>query len=115
MVVYHKHCPDGFGAAWAAYHALVYIGGREVVFYAAAHGDDTAELERIVVGRHVACFDFSFSKEVVKRILATAASFFILDHHKTAVEEHGDEAYAYFDMSHSGAVLRYVSPQHSAL
>lgn len=106
MVVYHKHCPDGYGAAWAAWLALVKHRQKEVLFYAAAHGDDTAELEAMAAGRHVACFDFSFDKAVVKRFHAVAASFFILDHHTSAVIEHDGAAYAHFDMARSGAVLR---------
>lgn len=108
VVVYHRHCPDGFGAAWAAWRALEKEGGkRDVTFFAATHGDDTAELEAKAQGKNVAVFDFSFSKEVTARIMQSASSLVVLDHHLSAQEEHSGTDYACFDMHRSGAPLAW--------
>src|SRR3990167_6229427 len=36
LVLYHAHCPDGFGAAWAAWRAL---GDDGVVYPPVRHGE----------------------------------------------------------------------------
>jgi oligoribonuclease NrnB/cAMP/cGMP phosphodiesterase (DHH superfamily) len=78
LVIYHANCWDGFCAAWIADRAL---GGTES--FAAHYGTPPPE----VSGRELYIVDFSYPREVMRRILSSAAKVVVLDHHKTAEAE----------------------------
>lgn len=108
LIIYHANCLDGFGAAYAAY---AYFSARnvEAEYYPASHGDEPPECD----GREVYIVDFSYKRDVLKRICAVAGKVTILDHHITAQEEldglereHANLTVV-FDMDKSGAVLSW--------
>lgn len=114
LIIYHANCLDGFGAAYAA-HAHYSRRGIEAEFYAASHGDEPPECG----GREVYIVDFSYKRDVLKRICAVAEKVTILDHHITAQEEldglerEHDNLTVVFDMDKSGAVLSWEYFHHS--
>lgn len=108
LVIYHARCPDGFGAALAAW--LYYEGRAE--FRACDHGDvrTVADLPALD-GRAVYILDFSFAPELLREIERRAAKLVMLDHHKSAAEKLTGFAcrcgVVHFDMARSGARLAW--------
>ncbi len=108
LVIYHARCPDGFGAALAAW--LYYEGRAE--FRACDHGDvkTVADLPALE-GRAVYILDFSFPPELLREIEQRAAKLVMLDHHKSAAEKLTGFAcrcgVVHFDMAKSGARLAW--------
>lgn len=104
LLVYHKDCYDGFGAAYACWKAR----GDAVQLVGAAHGP-TCPIDLDVRGRHVVVADFCFPEAVTRRMMAEAASFIVLDHHASAEKELAtvDAANKVFEMKQSGATLAW--------
>lgn len=88
VCVYHAHCADGLGAAWAVHRAL----GDEVEFVAAKYGGDHLDIRLKTlggvsyVGRDVLYVDFSDPLPTLRAMTAEARGVLVLDHHKTAQE-----------------------------
>lgn len=98
LVIYHAHCTDGFGAAYAAWKAF----GENAEYVAMNYDDkrmsDPQAIEQLVKGRLVYVLDFSFPTHVTKQIIQESSMFIWLDHHKTAFENWaGDERELYLD------------------
>jgi len=108
LILYHARCPDGFGAALAAW--LFYEGRAE--FHGLDHGDvkTVADLPALD-GRAVYILDFSFDPELMREIEERAAKLVMLDHHKSAAEKLTGFAcrcgVVHFDMDKSGARLAW--------
>lgn len=109
LILYHgRNCPDGFGAALAAW---LYYGDR-AEYVGLDHGD-VATIDDLppVQGRAVYILDFSFANEVMAAIDERAAKLVMLDHHKSAAEKLTGFAcrcgVVHFDMGKSGARLAW--------
>ena len=109
LVIYHgRKCPDGFGAALAAW--LFYQGRAE--YLPLDHGD-TKSVDELpaLAGRAVYILDFSFSPDIMRGIEERAGKLVMLDHHKSAAEKLSGFAcrcgVVYFDMNKSGARLAW--------
>ena len=109
LILYHgRGCPDGFGAALAAW--LFY--GDRAEYKALDHGDVQSVNDLPPVqGRAVYILDFSFSAEVMTALDERAAKLVMLDHHKSAAEKLTGFAcrcgVVHFDMNKSGARLAW--------
>ncbi|ART47814.1 DHH family phosphoesterase [Acidovorax carolinensis] len=109
LILYHgRNCPDGFGAALAAW--LYY--GDSAQYLGLDHGDvKTVDDLPPVAGRTVYVLDFSFSAEILQAIDQSAAKLVMLDHHKSAAEKLTGFAcrcgVVHFDMSKSGSRLAW--------
>jgi hypothetical protein len=99
LILYHAHCTDGFGAAWAAWKALDSRGE----YVAVNHGEPAPEVR----DRDVVLLDFAYPRAVTLELARAARSVLILDHHKSAAADLGDLPYCRFDMSKSGCVLAW--------
>jgi oligoribonuclease NrnB/cAMP/cGMP phosphodiesterase (DHH superfamily) len=99
LFLYHDKCPDGLGAAAVAQRKL----GARAVYIGCKHHEPPPE----VAGKHVLVADFCFSKDVTQELKKAAASYLVLDHHKSAMTELGDDPNCYFDMNRSGAGLAW--------
>jgi oligoribonuclease NrnB/cAMP/cGMP phosphodiesterase (DHH superfamily) len=104
LCIYHGNCLDGFAAAWAVRHAL----GDEVEFFKGIHNQPPPEVK----DRDVILVDFSYKKQRIEKMLETAASITILDHHITAQQDLSDllssgRIKGAFDMHRSGAMLAW--------
>ncbi len=84
IVIYHDHCADGFGAAWACW-----MRWKDAPQYIAAnYGAPPPD----VAGKHVLIVDFSYKRDVLREMGKSARSVVILDHHKTAQADLADWA-----------------------
>lgn len=123
--IYHGHCADGFGAAWAMHHNMP---NADIEFFAASYDDKEVPNVR---GRIVYMLDFSYKRNVIQYMIQESEIFLMLDHHKSAMvdlagvddqsnrrEEHGkrpntadfrisDGGRIMFDMNRSGALMAW--------
>ncbi len=77
-ILYHGDCPDGFGAAYAAWRRF----GDTAVYRAMHHGEPWKMDE--IAGHDVFILDFSFPPEVLEQIAEIANSAVQIDHHASA-------------------------------
>lgn len=103
VVFYHGLCPDGFGAAFAAWLIL----GETAEYVACQYGMVPPD----VTGKRVYILDFSFEVPVMVRLDQQARELHMLDHHKTARDSlHGFKCRCggiLFDLNRSGARLAW--------
>lgn len=91
IVVYHKNCLDGFGAAFAAWKSGKV---KEVIFCALDYSDRDSWMREWLPKLELNAYDlyildFSFSKDHTSQLIDLCNKFVWLDHHKSAFEEHG--------------------------
>ena len=79
LVIYHGNCADGFSAAWCFWRK--YRDGADYV--AGVYQQEPPD----VSGRDVYLVDFSYKRDVVERMLKSANSVTLIDHHKTAIDD----------------------------
>jgi hypothetical protein len=79
LCIYHGNCADGFGAAWVVWKHFK----GEVDFYPGVYQRPPPD----VTGRDVIVVDFSYKRQVMLDLAASASSVLVLDHHKTAQED----------------------------
>lgn len=111
LVIYHKNCTDGFGAAWAMYDFFENVQGKvydSISYMSADYGDEPPDnIENMCVY----IVDFSYSRNAVLAMAEKAESVTVIDHHKTAKEELENLEHknltVVFDMEKSGAVLAW--------
>jgi len=99
-ILYHGGCPDGFGAAYAAWKKF----GDTAEYIPVKHGRSVPEG---LAGRQLFFVDFSYPQDAMNEIVETAASVTVLDHHlgaKTAVESMPEFV---FDVKRSGATIAW--------
>lgn len=82
IIIYHDHCADGFGAAWACWTKWA----DKPEYSPANYGQTPPD----VAGKHVLIVDFSYKHDVLAAMSKAAASIIVLDHHKTAQAELAD-------------------------
>lgn len=107
LVIYHAKCADGFSAAWVFHHhhQRTVVGRPYPEFVPGRYGYPAPD----VAGRDVYLVDFSFKREVVAAMLASARSVTLIDHHKSAIEDlAGLPGLIHFtDLNRSGATLAW--------
>lgn len=100
LVMYHDHCTDGFGAAFAAWLAL---GEEDTEYLPVNYGQiktmsDLGNLPKNPLHDNTTIYilDFSLPKDVMEILMGMKCNIVWLDHHKTAFEmwtgkyAHGD-------------------------
>lgn len=101
VIIYHGDCPDGFGAAWAAWKKL----GDAATYIAVQH---RTLPPREIEGRDVFTLDYCYPKEIIEReLLPKAKSLTVIDHHPSSIEAVATLPGSVLDMNHSGAVLSW--------
>lgn len=95
VIIYHAHCADGMGAAWAAHCEFPHAE-----LYAASYKKQLSKsFLELITNAVVLIVDFSFDAEAMRAICDKAKYVELLDHHATALQElngfHADN----FDMS----------------
>ncbi len=120
-VLYHAHCPDGFGAAWAAWKRL----GETATYVPVRHGVPPPPLPDCA---RLFLVDFAYPGEQLGRLRKNVPHITILDHHQSAQAALADireqpprfapdqtppGLFALFDLEESGATLtwRYFHPE----
>lgn len=106
VVLYHNNCPDGFGAAWAAWKKF----GNKATYVGV---EDRRALPAGLVGKDIYILDFGYSLDLMKALKQQARSVVAIDHH---ISLRGSTKCAdkyLFDIKHSGALLawKYFHPQ----
>lgn len=106
IIIYHKNCADGFGAAWSAWKKF----GDEADYLPLQHGDAPPDVK----DKHVYILDFSFDRETIKKMIEVSKSFLLLDHHASALKELKglSTSHVHLNMEKSGAMLawEYFNP-----
>ncbi len=117
-VLYHADCPDGFGAAYAAWRRF----GDAATYRTMHHGQPWEMAE--IAGHEAYILDFSFPPEVLEAMAGMARSVVQIDHHASARQPWGErlmkaadggESYRHptlpltllFDLEKSGARLAW--------
>ena len=117
-VLYHADCPDGFGAAYAAWLRF----GDGAAYRPMHHGQPWEMAE--IAGHEVVVVDFSFPPEVLEAMAGRARSVIQIDHHASArqpwldrlvVDADGGERWrhptlpltVHFDLAKSGVRLAW--------
>lgn len=98
-ILYHGGCPDGFGAAWAAWRKF----GDDAEYIPVKHGNPPPELPD---GSQVWIIDFAYDRQTLID-LSQRVTLKVLDHHRTAQADLQGLDFAEFDMQRSGAVLSW--------
>jgi hypothetical protein len=106
LVIYHKSCQDGFGAAWAAWKKF----GAKAEYFAAAHPSFPP---KIIKGREVYMLDFCYSKEGMEYAMKNASRVVVIDHHASQRDAVKLSTERIFKMGNSGSVLafKYFFPE----
>jgi len=99
FVIYHKNCMDGMGSAYAAWKFL----GDNAEYFAASHGNPPPDVKN----KNVVILDFSYKRNILKKMMLEANSLTVIDHHISAFNDLKDLPGMIFDMKHSGAVLSW--------
>lgn len=101
LIIYHAHCTDGFGAAYAAWCKFGDMADYLPMNYGDPEHSDVDVLQGKIGtpdNRQVYVLDFSFPIDTTKWLIKNSAFFVWLDHHKTAFEMWaGDEREIYLD------------------
>jgi len=108
ICIYHGNCADGFGSAFAVYKKF----GHQCAYYPGKYGEEPPYT--LMHDCDVVIVDFSYKKEVMKKIIEIAKSVTVLDHHVTAqadleelFEDSNYKISGIFDMERSGAVITW--------
>jgi oligoribonuclease NrnB/cAMP/cGMP phosphodiesterase (DHH superfamily) len=105
-ILYHGNCPDGCGAATAAWIKL----GDDAEYVPVSYGKPLPEMD---AGSKVFIVDFSYPRQQLLSLAKRMNRVVVLDHHATAqqdlagLELPGEDSEIQFDMSKSGAVLAW--------
>lgn len=105
-VLYHADCPDGFGAAWAAWRKF----GDSALYLPVRHNDPPPEEAN---GKAVYMVDFCYDEKVTKAVTASVKDLVVVDHHISRKEIVKSLPGGVYSSSHSGAVLswKYFHPE----
>jgi len=113
IVLYHGHCLDGFGAAYAAWEYY-----RDAADYVPVSYNKLPPYS-LLANKRVYIVDFSYPAEIIHKIAGIANDVIILDHHESAQKElleflptdmtmrPYEKVYAEFDMNRSGAMITW--------
>lgn len=106
VVLYHKSCADGFGAAWAAYKHF----GQEAEYIGVAYQTPPPSG---LSDKEIYILDFGYSKEIIEELLRYNKRVTVIDHHITFEKSAALTKDYLFDVGHSGAVLawKYFHPE----
>lgn len=106
-VLYHANCPDGFGAALAAW---IKLGDNNTEYIPVSYGAPMPEMENRSA---VFILDFSYPRQALLELSMRMHQVVVLDHHATAqrdlenLELPGNGSKIIFEMEKSGAVLAW--------
>lgn len=98
-ILYHGQCPDGFGAAYAAWKAL----GDTAQYLPVHHGEPPPKLPP---GSTVFIVDFAYQRDVLLN-MRQQHQVTVLDHHKTAQHDLDGLEGVIFNLNKSGAMLAW--------
>lgn len=100
VIVYHRGCPDGFGAAWWLRRHLLEHGDGvgdsvDVELVSANWGD---RVDKGWADAHVWCVDFCFEAEDLRWLAANTRFLDVIDHHQTSLDYIRESGIQMFDI-----------------
>jgi oligoribonuclease NrnB/cAMP/cGMP phosphodiesterase (DHH superfamily) len=98
LVLYHSNCLDGLAAAW-----VIKSHYKDAECIPVQYQQEPPDVK----GREVIIVDFSYKRDVLKKLKRQAKSLVVIDHHKSAQEDLEDLDYCLFDMTKSGCGLAW--------
>ena len=98
-ILYHGRCPDGFGAAYAAWKVF----GDTAKYIPVSHGELPPQLP---LGATVFIVDFAYHRDILLK-MRQQHHVTVIDHHKTAQQDLAGLDDAIFDLNKSGAMLAW--------
>jgi len=110
VILYHKNCPDGFGAAWAARKKF----GEKADYFGVEYQQS---LLKGLKNKEIYIVDFCYQKPgIMKQLFRDNKKVVVIDHHITSKEFSKISSERIFDLNHSGAVLawKYFHPKKRA-
>ncbi|HEY3997494.1 MAG TPA: phosphoesterase [Candidatus Xenobia bacterium] len=99
-VLYHADCPDGFGAAWAAWRRR----GDQAQYQPVKHHEPPPTLP---AQAKVLLVDFAYPRTELLKLKSEVGLLAVLDHHESSQKDLQGLDFAHFDMTHSGARLSW--------
>ncbi len=123
LVIYHGNCADGFSAAWCFHHYSQQAEHNKASdvddfeFHGGVYSEEPPW--ELIDGNIVYLVDFSYKRDVVKAICERAKKVWLIDHHKTAIDDLVNNVNAgtlmpmpanfqsYTDLERSGAMLAW--------
>ncbi|MEK7513058.1 MAG: hypothetical protein AAB601_02565 [Patescibacteria group bacterium] len=105
VILYHSDCPDGFGAAFAAWKRF----RNRADYFAISHGMPPLPGLR---GKEIYLVDIAYPAPVLKKLRAVNKRVLVIDHHESVRETVISQPEYVYDDEHSGAYLawRYFHP-----
>ena len=105
-IIYHANCPDGFGAAWAAWKKF-----KKNADYIPVEHNGVAPAG--LTGKDVYIVDFSYDADTLHFLIRANKKVVVLDHHISARSNVESVPEHIFDNDHSGAVIawQYFHPK----
>ncbi len=100
VVIYHKHCQDGFGSAYSAWKKF----GNSASYIPCS---DRINPPEGLVGKELFIVDFSYSKEVLLTLEKQNNRVVVIDHHISAEEAVKSLKEYVFSVEHSGSYLSW--------
>ncbi|MCR4333733.1 MAG: DHHA1 domain-containing protein [Patescibacteria group bacterium] len=102
VVIYHKRCEDGFGAAYAAWKKF----GDTAEYIPAGYGGEDAPEE--LAGKEVYILDFCYEQHgTMERLISTTKKLVVLDHHQSSRGLVESIPESIFDANRSGATIAW--------
>jgi len=110
VILYHENCPDGFGAAYAAWKKF----GNKAEYFPIGPSQDQKQLSGIVLkGRYIYFLDVCVSLPTLLKLRMMNERVTVIDHHATNSSHIKHATEHVFDLNHSGAALawQYFHPK----
>jgi nanoRNase/pAp phosphatase (c-di-AMP/oligoRNAs hydrolase) len=103
IVITHKNCPDGFGAAWVAWT----IFKNKAIYIAEHPGQKSLSYTDNLKGKNVYIFDISFPSEYIQLLQGITKKLIVIDHHPGSSYLKTSKTYIY-NHKRSAAYLCWV-------
>lgn len=104
VILYHENCPDGFGAAYAAWKRF----GNKAEYLPIGPSQDGKQLAGIALkDREVYFLDVCVSLPTLLKLRMLNKKVVVVDHHATSAAAAAHATEHRFDVKHSGAVLAW--------
>jgi hypothetical protein len=101
VCIYHAGCPDGFGAAWAAW----LVWGEHGVYIARGHSDALRAQE--LAGDYVLFADIAPPLRAYRPLAQHAAQLVVLDHHLSAQRAFEEDPFLARELAGGGHDVRF--------
>ena len=105
VILYHKNCTDGFGAAWAGWKKF-----KNKAEYIAV--DPQILPKKRIINKDIYILDNCYPKQILEKLKKDNKKVIVIDHHISNKEIIKNASAYVFNNNHSGAVLawKYFNP-----